>query len=148
MTQFDDAAIAADYDDTKIDEFASAMKVKMAKKRDEGRDGWDDPAQCSVKHLANLLLAHIAKGDPVDIANFCMMLFHRRGAKAIQQAARDHYAPKLTEKEAVKIMADAIYKDCFPSGCGDDLEYDAFSKDAKVGIASIRAAGMRFKEEA
>ena len=43
-------------------------------------------------------------------------------------------------------MTDAIYKDCFPAGRGDDLEYDAFSKDAKVGIASIRAAGMRFKE--
>jgi hypothetical protein len=70
------------------------------------------------------------------------------GATEGWQACADHYAPKLTEKEAVKIMADAIYKDCFPSGCGDDLEYDAFSKDAKVGIASIRAAGMRFKEVA
>ena len=101
MTQFDDSAIAADYDDMKVDEFANAMKAKMAKKRDEGRGGWDDPAQCSIEHLANLLISHIEKGDPVDIANFCMMLFHRKGSNAVQQAACDHYAPKLTEKEAI-----------------------------------------------
>jgi hypothetical protein len=142
MTHFDDAAIAADYDDMKVDEFSTVMKSKMAKKRDEGRGGWDDPAQCTVERLAGLLLSHIAKGDPVDIANFCMMLFHRNGSEAIQQAARDHYAPKLTENEAIDIVA----KDLALDGT-----YTEKSFPHRAGIAAVtalRAASMRFRDDA
>jgi hypothetical protein len=134
MTHFDDAAIAADYDDIKVDEFATAMKAKMAKKRQEGRGGWDDPAQCSVEHLAGLLLSHISKGDPVDIANFCMMLFHRNGSKAIQQAACGHYTPGLTESDAARVIRN--------SDCGNAPAF----KLATHFIRALRAAGVRFKE--
>lgn len=69
-------------DDTAVDRFAAAMKVKLAAARAKGRSGWDDPAACSVEHLADLLLDHIGKGNSgtfEDIANFAMML-HQRGA--------------------------------------------------------------------
>lgn len=69
-------------DDVAVDNFAKAMKEKLAKARAKGRSGWDDPAACSVEHLADLLLDHIGKGNPgtfEDIANFAMML-HQRGA--------------------------------------------------------------------
>lgn len=65
-------------DDLAVDRFAAAMKKKLAQKRDEGRSGWDDPKQCSITLLENMLHEHYQKGDVIDLANFCMML-HQRG---------------------------------------------------------------------
>lgn len=65
-------------DDTAVDRFAAAMKAKLAAKRADGRGGWDDKTQCSQQFLSDLLRAHVDKGDPVDVANFAMML-HQRG---------------------------------------------------------------------
>lgn len=69
-------------DDTAVDRFAAAMKVKLAAARAKGRGGWDDPAACSVEYLADLLVDHVGKGNCgtfEDVANFAMML-HQRGA--------------------------------------------------------------------
>lgn len=74
-------------DDIAVDKFAKAMKAKLAKKRAEGYGGWDNPDECTVRYLAGLLAAHIEKGDPVDIANFAMMLFHRKGGRAALRAS-------------------------------------------------------------
>lgn len=62
------------YDDTAVDKFAEAMKLKLAEKREEGYSGWET---CSVELLRKELIKHIAYGDPVDVANFAMMLFSR-----------------------------------------------------------------------
>lgn len=64
-------------DDLAVDRFAAAMKSKMATQRTKGYGGWDDPAQCTDESLAAKLMAHTQKGDPVDVANFCMMLHQR-----------------------------------------------------------------------
>lgn len=72
-------------DDQAVDRFAVAMKAKLAVARANGRGGWDDPAQCTVDHLSNLLHSHVAKGDPVDVANFAMML-HQRGSGIKEQS--------------------------------------------------------------
>jgi hypothetical protein len=85
MNHWNDAQV----DDHGVDLFASAMKEKLATKRLEGYGGWNN--ECTPEHLAKLLVDHMPKGDPVDIANFAMMLFHRNGANAIRayaQAAR------------------------------------------------------------
>ncbi|KVX62440.1 hypothetical protein [Burkholderia stagnalis] len=66
-------------DDLAVDRFAAEMKAKLAAKRAAGRSGWDDPKQCHVATLARYLVEHVAKGDPVDVGNFAMML-HQRGA--------------------------------------------------------------------
>ena len=67
---------------------AFAMESKLAAKRAEGYGGWNRPDECTVDHLARLLLDHLPKGDPVDVANFCMMLFNREGgADALRRAA-------------------------------------------------------------
>jgi transcriptional regulator with XRE-family HTH domain len=67
------------HDDLAVDKFAAAMKEKLARKRAEGRGGWNDPDQCTAQYLSTLLRKHVEKGDPIDVANFAMML-HQRGA--------------------------------------------------------------------
>lgn len=64
-------------DNVAIDRFAAAMKAKMAKQRAKGYGGWDDKADCPASRLQQMLVDHIAKGDPVDVANFTMMLWNR-----------------------------------------------------------------------
>ena len=69
-------------DDMAVDRFAAAMKIKLAAAREKGRSGWDDPTECPVDHLAELLVSHVGKGNHgnfEDIANLAMML-HQRGA--------------------------------------------------------------------
>lgn len=68
-------------DDTAVDRFAEAMKAKLAKKRDEGRGGWDGPT-CSAEILSDLLRQHVEKGDPLDVGNLAMML-HQRGERIV-----------------------------------------------------------------
>lgn len=64
-------------DDAAVDRFSVAMKAKLAKKRAQGRGGWDDERVCSPDDLARMLVDHVRKGDPVDVGNFAMMLFNR-----------------------------------------------------------------------
>jgi hypothetical protein len=64
-------------DDLAVDAFAAAMKAKMADQRAKGYQGWEDPEQCPASRLRHMLVMHIAKGDPVDVGNFAMMLFMR-----------------------------------------------------------------------
>lgn len=76
-------------DDKAADMFAVAMKTKLAAARINGRGGWDDPARCTVEYLAQQLVSHVAKGDPVDVANFAMMLHQRGAARNVLAAAID-----------------------------------------------------------
>lgn len=43
----------------------------MAESRAKGRSCWET---CTPTYLSRLLREHVEKGDPVDVANFCMML--------------------------------------------------------------------------
>ncbi len=72
-------------DDLAVDAFATAMKAKMADARAKGRGGWEDPAQCTADDLSRMLRDHVDKGDPRDVANFCMMLHQRGEAIAARQ---------------------------------------------------------------
>lgn len=80
-------------DDIAVDKFAAAMKAKMAKQRAKGRGGWDDKEDCPTERLQKMLVGHIAKGDPVDVGNFAMMLWNRGEVTAAPKAP----APRFTE---------------------------------------------------
>lgn len=54
-----------------IERLEAAMVSKMHKKADEGRSGW---SIASPEHISTLLIESVSKGDPVDVANYCMML--------------------------------------------------------------------------
>lgn len=63
-------------DDAAVDRFAKAMKLKLKAARDKGRSGWQT---CPPADLSRMLREHVDKGDPRDVANFCMFL-HEKGA--------------------------------------------------------------------
>ena len=94
------------YDDYAVDCFAVMMKEKLAKKRTEGRDGWSDPTRCSVEYLNKLLLEHVEKGDPVDVANFCMMLRHYDAKIDTAPPTQALALPELTQE-----LSDAQLRD-------------------------------------
>jgi hypothetical protein len=74
--------------------------------------------------------------------------FDPNHASAAWQAARDHYAPKLTEREAVEKAAYAIAETRYP-GYGSMakwVEVNAHRYEAEAK-AALRAAGVKLKEE-
>lgn len=71
-------------DDEAVDRFAAAMKEKLARKRREGRGGWQT---ASAEHLSALLINHLDKGDPVDLGNLAMML-HQNGQNFVLPGVR------------------------------------------------------------
>lgn len=67
---------SVDYDDIALSSFAVVVSDKLAKKRLQypNRD-WTTE---SPERLSDMLREHVEKGDPVDVAAFCMFL-HQRG---------------------------------------------------------------------
>lgn len=61
-----------------VDDFAEAMKQKLRFKYDEGQRGWDNPAW-RVDDVISRLTTHVGKGDMVDVANFAMFAWHKKG---------------------------------------------------------------------
>lgn len=73
----DDVLPVGGEDDQKVNEFTAAIRDKMALVRAKGRGDWKEH---SASDLQDALTEHVRKGDPVDVAIFCMMLWHM-GAK-------------------------------------------------------------------
>jgi len=85
-------------DDLAVDAFAEAMKAKMAAARAKGRGGWEDPVQCTADDLSRMLRDHVEKGDPRDVANFCMMLHQRGEAIAARQPVGQTFQAGVAER--------------------------------------------------
>lgn len=65
----DEAALG---DEVAVNSFSRAMLDKMARSRVKGRGGWQG---CGNAALWEMLREHFEKGDPVDVANFAMMIW-------------------------------------------------------------------------
>ena len=64
-----------------LTQFLLAMVDKMNYNREvKGRNGWWDKEKCSNKYLTSMLIAHVKKGDPLDVAILAMMI-HQRGER-------------------------------------------------------------------
>lgn len=139
------AAQAPHPDDVAVDRFAAAMKAKLAKKRAEGRAGWGNKEDCSQDRLSLMLRAHVAKGDPVDVANFAMML-HQRGDRisgrdeALPAANGDALAELHLLEEVCAAYADD--EDRYLNGKGEP-----YCVAPEAGIKA-RAARRRFRDRA
>ncbi|QYY30333.1 hypothetical protein K2O51_23475 [Cupriavidus pinatubonensis] len=95
-------------DDIGVEQLAGAMKRKLAKCRAAGRGGWDSPLDCSIERLAAMLGEAVCKGDPVDVANFAMMLHVRGGdhqliaqtaMRALLWGSREDQSERIAELE-------------------------------------------------
>lgn len=101
-------------DDIAWEHFASATKAKMAEGREKGRGGWEDPEQCPTERLQLMLLEHLKKGDPVDVANFCMMLW-TRGEPVV--AVDLKAARQAVLEDAAAICDNFAKRDMHPAEC-------------------------------
>ena len=72
--EFERPPTQEDIDNEAVDKLAQAMKNKLAEKREQGYHGWET---CKHGDLVQLLINHVDKGDPIDVANFCAFLFAR-----------------------------------------------------------------------
>lgn len=81
-------------DDAAVDRFAAEMKAKLAAARVKGRGGWET---CPPEVLSRMLREHTDKGDPRDVANFCMFLWSLGQPIAAAPAAPAVDAPALGE---------------------------------------------------
>ena len=83
-------------DDLAVDRFAAAMKEKLAAARAKGRGGWDTE-DATADGLSALLRHHVDKGDPRDVANFCMFLHQRGEAITTPQSSATQQAQEVGE---------------------------------------------------
>ncbi|MBX9960939.1 MAG: hypothetical protein K2Y15_12455 [Burkholderiaceae bacterium] len=131
--------VAKHPDDEAVDRFAQAMKEKLAAAREKGRGGWQT---CSREDLSWMLRDHVAKGDPRDVANFCMFLWNlgygisqptdaENAERAVYsdapppapqpQAQGEPYLPPLPEGKAVVRGPAAAFND---PECGTLVDFD------------------------
>jgi len=136
------------YDDYAVDCFAQMMKEKLRHSREvKGRGGWNDPSQCSVEYLQKLFHEHVQKGDPVDVANLCMMLAHYRATttpsfdvwqanpytQVLQKSIAEDYVPKTAATaQPDEREGDLTTKEAWWAGyrAGKGLPPDTPRKDA------------------
>lgn len=78
-----------DIDNLAVYRLSQAMMSKLAAKREQGRGGWHDPRQCPPDRLAHMLIDHLIKGDVVDVANFCAMIFSRDDSRPLADVAKE-----------------------------------------------------------
>jgi len=109
LSRWFDSAMQSRVDETGVHRFSREMSAKLANARKKGRGGWQDPAQVTPDDLARQLVEHVAKGDPIDIANYCMFLNHRVPNFApgiIREAMEKHvYAEVMRQRQADKSTA-------------------------------------------
>ena len=78
-------------DDKAVDRFAGRMKWKLAKARARGKSGWQDRSW-TPEQISAALRQHVDKGDPTDVANYCMFL-SARGEPITPATAPEHLDP-------------------------------------------------------
>lgn len=122
-------------DDLAIDNFAQAMKEKMAKQRAKGYSGWNDKSACSEQKLRGQLLHHITKGDPVDVGNFAMMLFNRG-----ENTNREKYD---TDPNALELMGGLNGKE---EECSADRDWNYLCAEKLLQLHLIEGALPHLKK--
>ncbi|MCV6588019.1 MAG: AlpA family transcriptional regulator [Marinobacterium sp.] len=122
-------------DDVAVDVLATAMKAKLALKRAQGFNDWTDPLPHSNDDLAQSLVDHLAKGDPVDIANYAMFLYLRNGGDSLKKLAPGNRILRRKEVEEI-------------TGLGRSTIYEHMAKDTFPKPVSLtgRAVGWRNKD--
>jgi hypothetical protein len=59
-----------------VSAFADELNIKLLRKIDEGKSGWDDP-EWPIEDIKRQLIEHVKKGDFVDVAAFAMFAWNK-----------------------------------------------------------------------
>lgn len=143
------AARAQHPDDEAVNRFAQAMKAKLAKKRSEGRGGWEDERVCPPGMLQQMLLDHLPKGDPLDIGNFAMMIWNRGESVAGQPTQQGSVPEEVIRAAAEKFLQWKLPANFYPDGgVSFDRAYEYDSPHWPVGtnILTAEQAEQMFRE--
>lgn len=130
-------------DNAAVDNFAVAMKAKMAAARAKGRSGWEDPSKCSAEDLSRMLRDHVWKGDPRDVANFCMML-HQRGEAItpIQPVGQESVSIDVVRKFIADRAPNDEHREDVLSGDYDHTAWFGHIRELMEALAAPPAKGI------
>lgn len=120
-------------DDIAVDRFAAAMKEKLAAARAKGRGGWENDEPGMQQRLSDMLRAHVEKGDPRDVANFCMFLHQRGEAILPAQEAEERCESGLAECGPVEHWDSEGIPLC--AKCWGEFADENVGKPAQEGVA-------------
>ncbi|OWL96546.1 hypothetical protein CBQ26_09215 [Deinococcus indicus] len=104
-------------ENTMVEHLAPAMKAKLARAREKGRGGWEHPEECSIEHLYDCLLEHVAKPnlDMVDVANIAGMIgwrleHHPQERLRLQTYQAHLWCPVTTPQDAPGYINYSAYR--------------------------------------
>ncbi|WP_202412928.1 hypothetical protein [Duganella lactea] len=105
---------SAHIDAIAISKFAEAMATRMHQAAMKGHAGWDDTERCTAATLQLELRQAVAKGDPVDVANYAMML-HARGERTrMPDAFNALFLENVAMRDALRAVLDEVSPGCTP----------------------------------
>lgn len=125
-------------DDGAIDQFAQVLKDKMRSNREKGRTTWRDPAYTAAE-ISRHLREHVDKGDPRDVAIYCMFLL----AKAARIEPLE--GPSADDMRAELQVLREIAEGFVAVGAKSDLENPSYISETfatfEAAEAAARASG-------
>jgi hypothetical protein len=98
-------------DNEAVVKLAIAMMAKLDKKRQQGYNGWNNPELCPPDRLPKMLISHLQKGDVVDIANFCAMVYSRPDCRPLADVVRewlDQITPASPDLSQLERLAEEL----------------------------------------
>lgn len=117
-------------DDLHVEHFAHIMKQKLSECREKGRGGWEE---CPIEFLSSELIRHINKGDPVDVANFAMMIHERnekiKSPEPKRWTVADQKAGRLPEVGNICALSNGREIEYLGKSVGGTLHYARFTDD-------------------
>ena len=93
---------ADNFDNLHVDYFAKKMKVKLELARLKGWWGWWQSDQFSQEQLSDCFHAVVKKGDPIDIANYCMFL-EQRDERVLPAQLANEQPDESTQPATIKV---------------------------------------------
>ena len=117
----DTVSRAAHADATAIMDFAAAMATKMHQAAMKGHAGWENEDLCTTAMLRVHLREAVAKGDPVDVANYAMMLHARGAGTAMPDAFNVLFLESIAMRDALRAVLDEVAPGCTPISIDSSL---------------------------
>lgn len=115
-----------------IMDFSAAMATKMHQAAMKGHAGWDNPTLCSDASLRVLLREAVAKGDPIDVGNYAMMMHARGIGTAMPEAYTTIVMQNLEMRAALHAVLDEVAPGSTPISIDSSLPRSVIDQVARA----------------